>query len=62
MGGVFMFALVLTGIGAVGAAWDIRPEVPVASRTPVPTVQISHAPQPTTPPDNVTLEIGEQAP
>ena len=59
MGGVGMFALVLTGIGAVGAAWDIAPAVPEESSTPVPTVQISHAPRPTTPPDNVTLDFGE---
>jgi hypothetical protein len=55
--GVLVFALALTLISAVAAAY--RPE-PSNSGTmpqdvPAPTVVISHAPRLTTPPDNIAL-------
>lgn len=58
MSGVLMFALVLTGVGIVGANWDVEPAaLPEGSQTPIPTVRIPPRYHPTTPPDNVALEF-----
>ena len=58
MTGVLMFALLLTAVGFVGANWNVETAaVPAGSQTPVPTVRIEPRTRPTTPPDNVALEL-----
>ena len=55
MFGVFLFAVVLASVATAAARDGGGPSTPEVSPTPVPTVEVSHAPRMTTPPDGYAL-------